>query len=313
MSKILVIGAGGQLGLELLPALAAQYGDTQVVAADLQPIQTPYTQVQLDVTDRENLEAIIRQHGVSQIYLLAAFLSAKGEEQPALAWRVNMNGLMNVLDLSVKHQIQKVFWPSSIAVFGPSSPSTATPQHTVMEPATIYGISKQAGEGLCAWYHRKHGLDVRSLRYPGLISYKVQPGGGTTDYAVHIFYEALARAAYTSFLAADSRLPMMYMPDAVRATLQLMEAPAEAIRVRQSYNLAAISFTPAEIAAAIKAHIPEFQIDYAPDFRQAIASSWPQSIDDSAARADWGWQHEYNLDRMVADMLENMKKLQLAG
>lgn len=311
--KILVIGAGGQLGQELLPELAQRHGHDSVLAADLHTLDTPYTQVQLDVTDKAKLNQIIADHGVTQIYHLAALLSANGEQNPALAWKVNMEGLLNVLDAGVTHKIQRIFWPSSIAVFGPTTPRVDTPQYTVMEPSTIYGITKQAGEGLCAWYFKKHGLDVRSLRYPGLISYKAQPGGGTTDYAVHIFFEALKHNRYTSFLGPDSRLPMMYMPDAIAATLQLMEAPAEKVKIRHSYNLSAISFTPAEIADSVARQMPGFQMSYEPDFRQAIADSWPASIDDSAARQDWGWQHRYDLDAMVADMLTNLRKLQPAG
>jgi nucleoside-diphosphate-sugar epimerase len=239
--------------------------------------------------------------------LLAAILSATGEKNPNLAWHLNMQGLLNVLDIAREEKLTKVYWPSSIAVFGPTSPKQNCPQQTIIEPTTVYGISKYAGEFWCNYYFNKFGVDVRSLRYPGLISYKSAPGGGTTDYAVEIYHEALANKTYTSFLKKDTYLPMMYMPDAIRATIELMEAPIEKIKVRTSYNLSAMSFSPEEIAASIQQHIPEFQMSYEPDYRQSIADSWPQSIDDSVARADWGWKHEYDLDKMTKDMLENLK------
>jgi nucleoside-diphosphate-sugar epimerase len=267
----------------------------------------------LDVTDAAALPAVAERHGITQVYHLAAALSARGEQHPMWAWDLNMKGLLNVLELARTHKLDKVFWPSSIAAFGPTTPRDATPQKTVMEPTTVYGISKLAGEGWCAWYHRMHGVDVRSLRYPGLISWKTPPGGGTTDYAVEIFHEALKANCYTSFLGADTALPMMYMPDAIRATLALMDAPADAIRERHSYNLAGISFTPADIAQAIAEELPNFAMAYAPDFRQAIADSWPRSIDDSAARADWGWRPDYDLRAMVRDMLANLRRTQAAA
>lgn len=306
--KILIIGANGQIGTELAEVLAARHGAAAVVTSDLAPKgRVPgLVHEALDVTDAAALTAVAERHAITQVYHLAAALSARGEQHPMWAWDLNMKGLLNVLELARTHRLDKVFWPSSIAAFGPTTPRDATPQHTVMEPTTVYGISKLAGEGWCAWYYRMHGVDVRSLRYPGLISWKTPPGGGTTDYAVEIFHEALRHNRYTSFLGADSALPMMYMPDAIRATLQLMDAPPERVKRRQGYNLAGISFTPAEIAEAIRRHRPGFSIDYAPDFRQAIADSWPRSIDDTAAREDWGWAPEYDLAAMTRDMLENL-------
>jgi nucleoside-diphosphate-sugar epimerase len=262
----------------------------------------------LDATETSALTEIVERNGITQIYLLAAALSARGEQHPQWAWDLNMKGLLNVLELARTHKLERVFWPSSIAAFGPSTPRDATPQKTVMEPTTVYGISKLAGEGWCAWYHRNHGVDVRSLRYPGLISWKTLPGGGTTDYAIDIFHAALKTGRYTSFLGPDTRLPMMYMDDAIRATLELMDAPSDQVRQRGSYNLAAVSFTPKEIAVAIRKQIPGFEIAYAPDFRQQIADSWPRSIDDSAAQADWGWRAEFDLYAIVADMLGNLRR-----
>lgn len=306
--KILIIGANGQIGTELAEALAARHGHGAVVTSDLSPRGrvAGLAHEALDVTDAGALAQVAERHAVTQVYLLAAALSARGEQHPTWAWDLNMKGLLNVLELARTLKLDKVFWPSSIAAFGPTTPRDHTPQKTVMEPTTVYGISKLAGEGWCAWYHRMHGVDVRSLRYPGLISWKTPPGGGTTDYAVEIFHEALKARRYTSFLGADSALPMMYMPDAIRATLALMDAPADALRERHGYNLAGVSFTPAELAAEIARQLPGFSIDYAPDFRQAIADSWPRSIDDSAARADWGWRPEYDLTAMTADMLANL-------
>lgn len=307
--KILIIGANGQIGTELAAALAQRHGDGNVITSDIAPQGRVPTlrHEMLDCTDGAGLSAIVERHGVTQIYLLAAALSANGEKHPQWAWDLNMKGLLNVLELARTHKLQRVFWPSSIAAFGPTTPQDATPQTTVMEPTTVYGISKQAGERWCAWYHRMHGVDVRSLRYPGLISWKTPPGGGTTDYAVDIFHQALKTGHYTCFLEAGQRLPMMYMDDAIRATLELMEAPAERIRERGSYNLAGCSFTPEEIAAEIRRHLPEFRIDYAPDFRQAIAASWPRSIDDSVAHAHWGWRARFGLQEMVSEMLTNLR------
>lgn len=309
--KILVIGASGQIGVELTLALRKIYGNANVVASDLREENDllkgtgPY--VALDIMNKEMLHVQVIRQNITQIYLLAAILSATGEKNPNLAWHLNMQGLLNVLDIAREENLTKVYWPSSIAVFGPTSPKKNCPQQTIIEPTTVYGISKYAGEFWCNYYHQRFGVDVRSLRYPGLISYKSAPGGGTTDYAIEIFHEALEDKKYTSFLNKDTYLPMMYMPDAIRATIELMEAPADKISVRTSYNLAAMSFSPEEIGAEIKKSIPDFKIYYAPDYRQAIADSWPQSIDDSVARKDWGWKHEYDISKMTTDMLENLK------
>jgi nucleoside-diphosphate-sugar epimerase len=306
--KILIIGANGQIGTELAEALARRHGDAAVVTSDLAPQgRLPALRHEaLDVTDAAALAAVVKRHAITQVYLLAAALSASGEQHPTWAWHLNMTGLLNVLELARTVKLQRVFWPSSIAAFGPGTPAEA-PQHTVMDPRTVYGISKLAGERWCAWYHAKHGVDVRSLRYPGLISWKTPPGGGTTDYAVDIFHGALKAGRYTSFLRADTRLPMMSMPDAIRATLALMDAPADALTERGSYNLAGFSFTPAEIAAEIAQHIPGFHLDCVPDFRQAIADSWPQAIDDSVARRDWGWAPRDTLATLVDDMLAALR------
>jgi nucleoside-diphosphate-sugar epimerase len=310
--KILVIGASGQIGVELTLALRKIYGNANVIASDLReenPLlkdSGPY--VNLDVMNREMLHVQVVRQGITQIYHLAAILSATGEKNPGLAWHINMQGLLNVLELAREEKLHKVYWPSSIAVFGPTSPKQNCPQHTIIEPITVYGISKYAGEFWCNYYYQRFGVDVRSLRYPGLISYKSAPGGGTTDYAVEIFYEALEHKKYECFLKEDTYLPMMYMPDAIRATMELMETAANNLTVRTSYNVSAMSFSPREIAAEIKKHIPNFSISYKPDYRQAIAESWPQSIDDSVARKDWGWKEEYNLPAMVRDMLENLRK-----
>ena len=312
--KILVIGASGQIGVELTLALRKIYGNANVVASDLREENPllhgtgPY--VSLDVMNKEMLHVQVIRQGITQIYLLAAILSATGEKNPALAWHLNMQSLLNVLDIAKEESLHKIYWPSSIAVFGPSSPKKDCPQKTIIEPSTVYGISKYAGEFWCNYYFNKYGVDVRSMRYPGLISYKSAPGGGTTDYAVEIFLEALEEKKYNCFLKEDTYLPMMYMPDAIRATIELMEAPKEKLSIRTSYNVAAMSFSPAEIAAAIQKHIPEFAMSYEPDYRQAIADSWPQSIDDSVAENDWGWKPEYDLDSMTADMLGNLMKEQ---
>jgi nucleoside-diphosphate-sugar epimerase len=310
-TRILIIGANGQIGTELTHALVQRHGTDAVVTSDLAPVGRVLGvhHEALDATESGALTELVERLRITQIYLLAAALSARGEQHPKWAWDLNMKGLLNVLEIARTHKLQRVFWPSSIAAFGPSTPRDHTPQKTVMDPTTVYGISKLAGEGWCAWYHRTHGVDVRSLRYPGLISWKTPPGGGTTDYAVEIFHAAIKTGQYTSFLAADTALPMMYMPDAIRATLELMEAPAASVRERQSYNLAGISFTPVQIAAAITRRVAGFSLQCEPDFRQAIANSWPRSIDDSAAQADWGWQPRYDLDAMVADMLANLRQV----
>ncbi len=310
-TRILIIGANGQIGTELTHALVQRHGTDAVVTSDLAPMGRVLGvhHEALDATESGALTELVERLRITQIYLLAAALSARGEQHPKWAWDLNMKGLLNVLEIARTHKLQRVFWPSSIAAFGPSTPRDHTPQKTVMDPTTVYGISKLAGEGWCAWYHRTHGVDVRSLRYPGLISWKTPPGGGTTDYAVEIFHAAIKTGRYTSFLAADTALPMMYMPDAIRATLELMEAPAASVRERQSYNLAGISFTPVQIAASITRRVAGFSLQCEPDFRQAIANSWPRSIDDSAAQAHWGWQPRYDLDAMVADMLANLRQV----
>lgn len=308
-TKILIIGANGQIGTELAAALAERHGNDAVITSDIAP-QGRLPQLRhemLDATDQAAITGCVERHQVTQIYLLAAALSATGEKHPQWAWDLNMKSLLGVLEIARTHKLDRVFWPSSIAAFGPSTPQDGTPQTTVMEPSTVYGISKQAGERFCAWYHRNHGVDVRSLRYPGLISWKTPPGGGTTDYAVDIFHQALKTGRYECFLAEDQALPMMYMPDAIRATLELMDAPADAVRERGSYNLAGCSFTPLEIAAEIRKHIPGFTMTCVPDFRQQIAASWPRSIDDSVAQAQWGWRARYGLAEMVTDMLENLR------
>ncbi|HLF46599.1 MAG TPA: NAD-dependent epimerase/dehydratase family protein [Chitinophagaceae bacterium] len=310
--KILVIGSSGQIGVELTLALRKIYGEANVLASDLREQNEllagtgPY--VSMDVMNKEMLHVQVIRQGITQVYHLAAILSATGEKNPHLAWNLNMQGLINVLDIAKEEKLHKVYWPSSIAVFGPTSPKKNCPQQTIIEPTTVYGISKYAGEFWCNYFYMKYGVDVRSLRYPGLISYKSSPGGGTTDYAVEIFHEALEEKKYECFLKEDTYLPMMYMPDAIRATLELMEAPAEKISIRTSYNISAMSFSPEDIAAEIKKHIPGFSIFYKQDYRQAIADSWPQSIDDSIARNDWGWKEVYDLSAMTADMLDNLKK-----
>jgi nucleoside-diphosphate-sugar epimerase len=306
--KVLIVGANGQIGTELAVALADRHGADAVVTSDLAPTgRVPnLAHEALDVTDAAALAAVVARHRIDRIVLLAAALSANGEKHPQWAWHLNMSGLLNVLELARIVRLQQVFWPSSIAAFGPTTPSTAA-QHTVMDPTTVYGISKLAGERWCAWYHANHGVDVRSLRYPGLISWKTPPGGGTTDYAVEIFHAALKDRRYTCFLREDTRLPMMYMADAVRATIELMEAPASDIRERGSYNLAGISFTPREIADEIAVQVRGFVLSCKPDFRQAIADSWPQVIDDAQARADWGWEPQFDLPAMVRDMLRSLQ------
>lgn len=312
--KIFVIGANGQIGTELVAALRKIHGAENVIASD---INSPNYALRntgpfeyANVLDKENLHHLFDKHRPTQVYLLAAILSAVGEQKPKMAWDLNMTGLLHVLDFAVEFKVQKVFWPSSIAVFGPHSPQHNTPQYCVMDPNTVYGFSKLAGERWCEYYFEKYGLDVRSLRYPGLIGWRANPGGGTTDYAVHIFHEALKHGKYQGFLSAKTALPMMYMDDAIRATLTLMDAPAENITIRSSYNLAGISFTPEEIAAEVKKLMPNFEMSYAEsDPRQAIADSWPKSIDDSQAQQDWGWQLEYDLPKITEDMLTNLKNV----
>ncbi len=309
-TKILVIGAGGQIGIELCEALNKIYGKDNVIASDIKEIKglSENTFEWLDVLDKDKLLTIIQKHKITDVYLLAALLSATAEKNPAFAWKLNMEGLFNVLELAKEKIIKKVFWPSSIAVFGSSTPKQHTTQFTIMDPNTVYGISKLAGERWCEWYAQKYKVDVRSIRYPGLIGWKAQPGGGTTDYAVHIFYDALIKKEYTCFLRENTMLPMMHIEDAVRATIELMQAPVEKITIRSSYNLSAISFTPAQLSEKIKHFIPEFKLNYQVDFRQEIADSWPQSIDDSHARKDWGWHAYYDLDKLVENMITHIRK-----
>jgi nucleoside-diphosphate-sugar epimerase len=312
---ILVLGAGGQIGTDLVSRLRSERGVSAVVATDVKDkggelAAGPYYQV--DVLDFNAIARLIDQHQVKQVYLLAALLSATAEQNPKLAWKLNMEGLFNVLDIVKERGGIKVFWPSSIAVFGPTTPRDNTPQHTIMEPSTVYGVSKQAGERWCEYYFQKFGVDVRSLRYPGLISYKSPPGGGTTDYAVDIFHQAIRTGSYQCFLSENTMLPMMYMPDALDATVSLMETDASNVKIRSSYNVASMSFTPDQIASEIRKHMPEFKISYKPDFRQKIADSWPGSIDDQTARSDWGWHEKYNLAAMTADMLKHIR-LQLSA
>ena len=310
MKKILVIGAGGQIGTELVLELRKRHGVNHVIAADVKEECTdalkdgPY--VKMDVLDKEMVQSYIRTERPDDVYLLAALLSATAEKHPDFAWKLNMEGLFTILDLAKEGAIKKIFWPSSIAVFGPTTPRVETPQYTIMEPTTVYGISKLAGERWCEYYYNKFGVDVRSIRYPGLISYTSLPGGGTTDYAVDIFYHAKKSGEYTSFLNKDSALPMMYMEDAIRATIELMDAPKENVKIRSSYNLAGISFTPEQLALGIQEILPTFKMMYNPDFRQDIANSWPDSIDDSAAKQDWGWKEKYDLKAMVETMLKNV-------
>ena len=310
--KILVVGACGQIGVELTLQLRKMYGEAAVIASDLREEHAllkgsgPY--ISLDIMNKETLHVLVLRYNITQVYLLAAILSATGEKNPLLAWHINMRSLLNVLDVAKEENLHKVYWPSSIAVFGPSTPKIDTAQHTVIEPSTIYGISKFAGELWCDYYYHRYNVDIRSLRYPGLISYKSQPGGGTTDYAIEIFHDAINKKTYNSFLKEDTYLPMMYMPDAIRATIDLMHADADKLTVRSSYNLNGMSFSPKEIADEIKKHIPDFTITYEPDSRQQIADSWPQSIDDTAAQKDWGWKPEYDLSGMTEDMLKNIEK-----
>lgn len=311
-TKILIIGACGQIGTELTQNLRKIYGTENVVASDVRKLNNSVVNDGIfevvNALDYNQVQGLIEKYEITDVYLMAALLSATAEKNPAFAWDLNMNSLFHVLNLAKEGKIQKIFWPSSIAVFGPTTPKENTPQFTIMEPTTVYGISKQAGERWCEYYHNIYGVDVRSIRYPGLISWTTPPGGGTTDYAVDIYYKALENATYECFLSENTGLPMMYMDDAIRATIQIMQAPKDSIKIRSSYNLSAISFTPKEIATEIKKHIPDFTITYKPDFRQKIADSWPSSIDDSRARKDWGWKHEFDLHKMTHVMLENLRK-----
>lgn len=308
---ILVLGASGQIGTELTQKLRTLYGNSNVIASDIREggteLMSSGSFETIDATDKATILKIIKKYKVTQVYLLAAMLSATAEQVPQKAWNLNMNSLLAVLDLAKDKHIEKVYWPSSIAVFGPTTPKENTPQKTVMEPSTVYGISKVSGEFWCNYYYEKFGVDVRSLRYPGIISWKTKPGGGTTDFAVDIYFKALTDQKYECFVAENTRLPMMYMNDALNATIQLMQADSKDIKIRNGYNLAAMSFTPKEMASEIKKHIPEFEITYKPDFRQQIADSWPNSIDDSQARKDWSWQHKFNLKAMTEDILKSLK------
>jgi nucleoside-diphosphate-sugar epimerase len=310
--KIVVLGSNGQIGTELVTELRKIYGEGHVIACD---IRRPDYDIKdsgpfefVNVLEKDTLNGIFKKYKPTQVYLLAALLSATGEQNPKLAWDLNMNGLLNILDLAIVYKTAKVYWPSSIAVFGPNSPKDNTSQFCVMDPNTVYGISKLAGERWCEYYFQKYKLDVRSIRYPGLISWKAAPGGGTTDYAIHIFHDALKKSSYASFLNAGTELPMMYMDDAIRGTIQLMDAPGKNISIRSSYNLAGVSFTPEVLASEIRKHIPDFKLTYTQnDPRQSIADSWPRSIDDSYAAKDWFWKPEFDLSRMTADMLNNLK------
>ena len=311
MGKKLVIGSSGQIGVELIEQLAKDFGPNQVIAADIKLVSEGKTlgveYITLDVLDKEKLFEIIKQHNISEVYLLAAMLSAIAEKNIQLAWDLNMKGLFNILDLAKEKHIEKIFWPSSIAVFGPTSPKLNTPQSTLLEPSTVYGISKMSGERWCEYYFLKYGVDVRSLRYPGIISYKSPPGGGTTDYAIEIFHAAINLGFYDSFIAKEVTLPMVYMNDAIRATMEIMQVDRKKLTINSSYNLAAISFNPEEISNEIKLLFPEFKITYSPDFRNDIALSWPSVIDDSFARNDWGWEHNFDLKKTTLEMVNGIK------
>lgn len=311
-TRILIIGACGQIGTELTQKLREIYGNKNVIASDIRKLNIDVVNDGIfevvNALDYNQIEHLVEKYKITDVYLMAALLSATAEKNPAFAWDLNMNSLFHVLNLAKAGKIKKIYWPSSIAVFGPTTPRINTPQYTIMEPSTVYGISKQTGERWCEYYHKQYGVDVRSLRYPGLISWSTPPGGGTTDYAVDIYHKAITEGKFTSFLTENSGLPMMYMDDAIKATVNIMQAPAEKIKIRSSYNLSAMSFTPKEIAEEIKKHYPEFTIDYAPDFRQKIADSWPESIDDTSAREDWGWKNDYDIQTMTAEMFKQLKE-----
>ena len=312
-TKILIIGACGQIGTELTQKLRSIYGNDNVIASDIRKLNNDIVNNGIfevvNALDYNQIEHLVEQYQITDVYLMAALLSATAEKNPAFAWDLNMNSLFHVLNLAKAKKIKKIFWPSSIAVFGPTTPRNNTPQYTIMEPTTVYGISKQTGERWCEYYHNIYGIDVRSIRYPGLISWSTEPGGGTTDYAVDIYHKALKNGKYECFLSEETALPMMYMDDAIRATVEIMQASSEQIKIRSSYNLSGVSFTPAEIATEIKKHIPEFTISYKPDFRQKIADSWPASIDDNSAREDWNWKHKFDLASMTVEMLEHLNKV----
>lgn len=311
-TKILIIGACGQIGTELTAKLRATYGVNNVIASDIRKLNNDVVNngvfEVINALDYNQIEHLIEQYHITDVYLMAALLSATAEKNPAFAWDLNMNSLFHVLNLAKAGKIKKIFWPSSIAVFGPTTPRHNTPQYTIMEPSTVYGISKQTGERWCEYYHNQYGVDVRSIRYPGLISWSTEAGGGTTDYAVDIYHKAITEGTFTSFLSENSELPMMYMDDAIKATIQIMQAPIEQIKIRSSYNLAAMSFTPKQIGEEIKKHYPNFELSYKPDFRQKIADSWPASIDDTSARQDWDWKNDFDLTTMTEDMFKNLKE-----
>ena len=311
-TKILIIGACGQIGTELTMQLRAVYGNDNVIASDIRKLNNDIVNNGIfevvNALDYNQIEHLIEQYQITDVYLMAALLSATAEKNPAFAWDLNMNSLFHVLNLAKAGKIKKIFWPSSIAVFGPTTPRHNTPQYTIMEPTTVYGISKQTGERWCEYYHKHYGVDVRSIRYPGLISWTTEPGGGTTDYAVDIYHKAIEEGKFTSFLSETTELPMMYMDDALKATISIMQADADCVKIRSSYNLSAMSFTPKQIAAEIKKHYPDFTISYEPDFRQKIADSWPASIDDSYARNDWGWSNDFTIENMTVEMITNLEK-----
>ena len=311
-TKILIIGACGQIGTELTAKLRATYGVNNVIASDIRKLNNDVVNngifEVINALDYNQIEHLIEQYHITDVYLMAALLSATAEKNPAFAWDLNMNSLFHVLNLAKAGKIKKIFWPSSIAVFGPTTPRHNTPQYTIMEPSTVYGISKQTGERWCEYYNKQYGVDVRSIRYPGLISWSTEAGGGTTDYAVDIYHKAITDGKFTSFLSENTELPMMYMDDAIKATIQIMQVPIEQIKIRSSYNLAAMSFTPKQIGEEIKKQYPNFEFGYEPDFRQKIADSWPASIDDTSARQDWGWKNDFNLTTMTEDMFKNLKE-----
>ena len=311
-TKILIIGACGQIGTELTAKLRATYGVNNVVASDIRKLNNDVVNngifEVINALDYNQIEHLIEQYQITDVYLMAALLSATAEKNPAFAWDLNMNSLFHVLNLAKAGKIKKIFWPSSIAVFGPTTPRHNTPQYTIMEPSTVYGISKQTGERWCEYYNKQYGVDVRSIRYPGLISWSTEAGGGTTDYAVDIYHKAITEGKFTSFLSENTELPMMYMDDAIKATIQIMQAPVEQIKIRSSYNLAAMSFTPKQIGEEIQKQYPNFELSYKSDFRQKIADSWPASIDDTSARQDWGWKNDFDLTTMTEDMFKNLNE-----